>query len=217
MTEFEPSLSEGLASVLFWSDDRTAAAVAASALARRAGGTTYWLNLRSPGGGHDEFEEITAPFVSPSRQYHTIGPFEIRPTPLPGSAGEPDSALPPTVISPLIARALAGLGTVEGRKILLITNGDRVSPSLVEDPESCRQLIAAVAQAGVKMIVAHTGAPRCPGVGFGAVIRIDVLPGREWHSGLLALEEPRPSPAPPPRRSRLELLDSVKPFLSTPG
>jgi hypothetical protein len=215
MAEFEPSLSEGLASVLFWSDDRTAAAVAASALARRAGGTTYWLNLRSPGGGRDEFEEIISPFVNHSAQYHTTGPFEIRSSPQDAPTGCAESFLPSTVISPLIARALDGLRHVDGRKVLLITNCDRLSPTLVEDPEALRQLIVAVGQAGVKLIVAHTDPPRCAGVGFGAVIRIDVLPGREWHSGMLAMEEPRSSPAPPPRRSRLELLDSVKPFLNS--
>jgi hypothetical protein len=199
--EFSKLVAETTDSVFVWGEDRTASAVAAFAIVRRAGRPFLWLDVRGASDAEDAYEPLLGPRVAADRRYIAHRQEELRPergTPGPSSWATARSsrrgglrddlvdflALPRTV-QVLAARLI----TIGRRSTLFVTNVDRFGRFYPEDRSSTGRYVGAIRRHGIKLVVAFCGGARSDRFAFGHVLRVEPGVAQGWRGSVLRCEQ----------------------------
>jgi hypothetical protein len=214
MVHFAEELFQGIHSVYFGGNDRTAAAVAGFALAKKASPTVFWLNIRSPGSGNDDFEALLQGRVPPALQYHTRVPSQLEPPVSPSAqprARGIDPEFDPIRLPELVGQLTGRLPSGPPAPVLFVTNSERIAPFYPEHIETTRQFQGLVLSAGLSLVATYAGPPRRDRFAFEYVFRVETMAGRDWRSAMVSAEHGIISPGSAGARpTRLDLIDAVR-------
>lgn len=202
--DFAPSVTETPDSVLFWGENRTAAAIAAYALCLRSDPSFLWLDVR--GSDRDPAVNLYDPLAPRDHRFESLDLRELAPAEAPSretiSTVVDGEDLDPTVRGliqflrlPRLVQTLVSRRVPDGSPtVLLATSADRIAHFYLERLESTRAFIGTLKELGVKFVASYVGPSRRDRLAFDHIFQVEGGGDHDW-AGAMVRADLRDVPA----------------------